>query len=325
MHEPLVSVLLPVYNGGPYLGASIESLLGQTYRNFELIIVNDGSTDDTAQVIERYQDPRIRLLNQENRGLSPSLNRAVAAARGKYLARQDADDLSLPSRLEKQVAFLESHPDHGIVGTWAEIFCGLRGTKRAHLHHCANAPLKFNLIFDNYFVHSSVMVRASLLQRIGPYAAEASRQPEDFELWSRILRSRCCKMANLPEKLVAYREVEGSICRSQPQRIIDGVVRICRENLAAASGRSPEDRNVADLAALRHGVFHQVSRNPDTVALLRLLAELPAWLEDEVGAGELSKEVAMAYLRLLKALLLCRGGRVAAKLLRLFGQKLQVL
>src|SRR5437660_806769 len=100
--HPLVSVLLPVYNGARFLEGGIESILSQSYRNIELIIINDGSSDDSAQIISKFHDPRIRAYSQENQGLAATLNRAIHLAKGEYLARQDQDDLSLPQRLEKQ-------------------------------------------------------------------------------------------------------------------------------------------------------------------------------------------------------------------------------
>lgn len=315
MPNPLVSILLPVYNAEPYLAEAIETLLGQTFTDFELIIVNDGCTDGSAGIIARYRDPRIRVLEQENRGLSPSLNRAVAEARGSYLARQDADDISYPTRLEKQVDFLERHPDYGLLGTWADIYLGTRRCDKGHLHPCANAPLKFNLLCDNYFVHSSIMMRRSVLERVGLYAAEAERQPEDYDLWSRFLRGGHCRMANLPERLVGYREVEGSICRTTPQRITDGVVRISGQNIAFASGLDPADPVVTDLAALLHCAERHLSPHPDPAALFRLVGRLSDRLEGELDhPGQLAGEVNRMRLRLLKALAVCQGRRLVRRL-----------
>ncbi|QWV99039.1 glycosyltransferase family 2 protein [Geomonas nitrogeniifigens] len=315
MPQPLVSILLPVYNAEPYLAEAIDSLLAQTFTDFELIVVNDGSTDGSAKVIARYADPRIRLLEQENRGLSPSLNRAISVSRGRYLARQDADDISYPERLAKQVDFLERHPDCGLLGTWADIYVGSRRTERAHQHPCDNAALKFNLLCDNYFVHSSVMMRRSVQERVGLYAAEADRQPEDFDLWSRFVRDGDCRIGNLPERLVGYREVEGSICRTAPQRITDGVVRICGQNIAFASGLSPDDRTVADLAALLHCSFGHLTGEPEPAPLFALVTRLGASLAGEAeDPALLAAAVRRMRLRLVKALLIYKAWRLSRRL-----------
>ena len=123
MNIPLVSVVLSVYNGEKYLMNAIESILDQTYPAFEFIIVNDGSTDNSPKIIDKYRklDNRIKVLNQKNRGLIDSLNRGLALANGRYIARMDSDDISLPSKLEEQYNYLENNPDIGVLGTWIEM------------------------------------------------------------------------------------------------------------------------------------------------------------------------------------------------------------
>src|SRR4051794_29608800 len=116
---PKVTVLLAVYNGERYLREAIDSILGQTFQDFEFLIINDGSTDSTREIILSYHDPRIRLVdNEDNIGQTRSLNRGLALAAGQFVARQDADDISEPERLASQVAFLEIHPEVVLLGTW---------------------------------------------------------------------------------------------------------------------------------------------------------------------------------------------------------------
>ena len=271
--QPLVSVLLPVYNGGGYLAEAIESILSQTYRNIELIIINDGSTDDSVTTIERYNDPRIISIQQYNQGLAATLNRAVSMASGSYLARQDADDVSHTTRLEKQVRFLEKNPAYGLVGTWSEILDERSRTGRGHRHPVENIALCFNLLFDSHFVHSSVMFRKSVFDAVGLYSVEQSRQPEDFELWSRVLRNGSFKCANLPEILVCYREVPQSLCRSNSFQFLENVVTFCSENLAWAAGIPESDPTVTDIAALIHNAPRRLSGNPDLEAMLKVLSK----------------------------------------------------
>lgn len=296
---PLVSILLPVYNCETYIGEAIESLLSQTYRNFELIIIDDGSTDCTAAILNKYSDPRIRPYQQPNKGLAFALNRAVQLAEGEYIARQDADDRSLPQRVERQVAFLEANPAVGVVGTWAEIWKEGKRTKRIHKHPANNAVLKFNLLFDNYFVHSSVMIRKTVFDKVGLYSTEKERQPEDYELWSRIVRDEGFKVANIPEVLLIYREVASSICRTGINPFVDRVLKMSIENLSWASGRGVDSPLIADISALTHNSKGRLSARPDFLAMLSVLYESAIKVSGISDLGiPLKKQVRMRYRRI---------------------------
>lgn len=279
---PLVSVLLPVYNGVPYLEEAVRSVLAQTYDNFELIIVDDGSTDESGSVIGKFKDPRIRSYEQENQGLAATLNRAIKLARGKYLARQDQDDISFPLRFEKQVTFLETYPDYGMVGTWSAIRDGDKEAQRKHKHPEEGLILKFWLLFNNPFVHSSVMIRKEALEKVGLYSTDKSRQPpEDYELWSRIARE--FEVANIPEVLHIYREVPRSMSRSGRDPFLEKVVKISAENLAWATGRSSSERSITDLAAITHGAYRMVRSKPDFQEISSILFEAADRLSDSLG------------------------------------------
>ena len=132
--EPVISVVLPVYNCADYVAEAVQSILDQTFSNFEFLIIDDGSTDATSNVLQGFRDPRIRSITQENHGLAFTLNRGLELSRGRYVARQDADDISLPDRLGKQVAFLEAHPACALVGTWADIWRDREPSGRSHHH-----------------------------------------------------------------------------------------------------------------------------------------------------------------------------------------------
>ncbi len=268
--DPVVSVILPVYNCPRYVGRAVESILAQTYTDFELIVIDDGSEDETLAVVSRYTDPRIRLLTQANRGLAGALNRGIELARGRYIGRQDQDDVAFPERLARQVAFMDAHPDCALVGTWAEIWREDERTKRTHAFPSDNADLKFRLLLDNLFVHSSVMVRRAALDRIGVYCTDPGRQPpEDYELWSRIAREY--DVANLPEVLQVYREVEGSMSRIGPSPFTEHLVTICAENIAWAADVESSDAQVINVASLFHRAFHRVQGRPDFVAMRDIL------------------------------------------------------
>jgi glycosyltransferase involved in cell wall biosynthesis len=257
---PRISVILPVYNGQDYLAQAIDSVLSQSFSDFELIIINDGSTDGSVAIIEKLTDPRIRLFQQSNMGLAATLNRAISLAKGKYIARQDQDDVCFQSRFEEQINFLDANPDVGMVGTCAEIWVDNERTNRYLRHPVDDASLKFGLLFDNHFVHSSVMIRRSVFEKVGGYSEDKSRQPpEDYELWSRVMKSY--KLANLPEVLMAYREVEGSMSRTGISPFVPNLVRITAENISWATGRGMDAAEVVALSRLAHGVYEGISPN----------------------------------------------------------------
>jgi glycosyltransferase involved in cell wall biosynthesis len=269
--NPDVSVVLPVYNCARYVGHAIDSILGQTFEDFELIVIDDGSTDDTPSILRRYADPRMRVITQPNAGVAASANRGIAAARGRYVARMDADDLSLPERLARQVRYLDANPACGLVGTWAEIWRDDSPTDRTHRHPTDNATIRYELLLDNPFVQSSVMIRRTAIDTVGAYATDPLRQPpEDYELWSRIARR--FEVANLPEILQVYREIEGSLSRSGPATFREQLVTICAENIALAAGVEPANRHAVNIAALVHGADDRIRGRLDFVAMRTLFA-----------------------------------------------------
>jgi glycosyltransferase involved in cell wall biosynthesis len=272
--DPLVSVILPVYNGAPYLEEAIQSILNQTYKNFEFIIINDGSTDNSAQMINKFSnDSRIRLFEQSNQGLAATLNRGIGLSKGAYIVRQDQDDISYPTRLEKQVSFMESHPDYGLVGTWASIMFDNKITSRFHKHPSVSSILTLDLLFDNPFVHSSMMIRKTAFDEVGIYSTDKSRQPpEDYELWSRIVRRY--RVANIPEVLVMYREVANSMSRTGVNPFLEHVLLINRENLSWFAGTSINDERIEILSIFAHVTRYRNQNPPDIKSACHLFDEI---------------------------------------------------
>ena len=200
---PELSVVLPVYNAEKFLRESIDSILSQTFKDFELIIINDGSTDSSEQIVQSYTDSRIVYLkNDVNLKLIATLNRGINAARGRYIARIDADDRCHPSRFEQQVKFLDSHKDIDFCGTWANII-GLRGEKTGRIRNAGNPGLLSCLLFFTCpLLHPSIMGRSSVFKENG-YDSEMLHV-EDFELWNRLSR-KGIRFANIPQYLIDYR------------------------------------------------------------------------------------------------------------------------
>jgi glycosyltransferase involved in cell wall biosynthesis len=184
---PLVSVLLPVYNALPDLSRALRSLLAQTFVDFEIIAIDDGSTDGSGELLENFakQDARLRVFHQPNAGaLGKVLNRAAELAQGKYLARQDADDASSPIRLEKQVAYLNANPETGLCGTWTWFIDHELGPLFSLELPDDHALLtRYLLKKMNPLTHGSVMFRADIFQKVGGYRGSYA---EDFDLWVRM-------------------------------------------------------------------------------------------------------------------------------------------
>ena len=210
--KPLISVLLPIFNAERFLAEAIQSVLNQTYPNFELIILNDGSTDGSDEIVKSFDDKRIKYFTHENIGLAATLNKGLSLACGEYIARQDNDDVSLPERFEHQMDYLLSHIDVDLLGTAAEII-DERGqsTQRSHHHPTDNISLKWALLFNNPFVHSSVIFKKSKAMACGGYNTNTSYF-EDYHLWSAMAQQG--KIANLPNILLKYREVNSGMSKS---------------------------------------------------------------------------------------------------------------
>lgn len=272
MTVPSISVILPVYNGAVDVARSIETVLTQSFSDFELIVIDDGSKDNSSEVFGNLNDARLRIYRQENIGLAATLNRGIELARGRYIARQDQDDLSMPTRFAEQFEYMEANPDCALLGTWAEIWVGDKRSDRNHDHPTDNAALRFELLFNNPFVHSSVMLRKDALIAVGKYSTDKSRQPpEDYELWSRLARNY--QVANLPKRLLAYREVPASMSRAGPNPFLEKLVLLCAENLAYCVGAGTPSRDMTDIAALTHGAAHLLSPFPNLKRMAAIVHE----------------------------------------------------
>ena len=243
-----VSVVIPVHNGERYLAEAIESILSQTFRDFELLIVDDGSTDGSRAVMERYarQDARIRILCQANRGVSAAGNRGLAEARGEWVARLDADDLFLPEKLERQLAFVRRYPDVRIAGTLGHFingagrFIGLVSTDGPFTRAQFEAmTARGEPVF---FVHSSTLMHRETVLAVGGYR-EQFVQAEDVDLWLR-MAERGHLLLKMPEPLLLYRLHGASLTmsRNAEQKLQHRWVMAC----AAARRKGREEPSLAE-------------------------------------------------------------------------------
>ncbi len=206
-----ITVLLPVYNGERYLQETIQSLLAQTYTNFELLIVDDGSTDSSLEIIESFADDRIKILkNKERLKLSGALNRGMKEAKGKYIARMDADDIAFPDRLQRQFEYMEQHPDVGMCGTAIEIFGEVK--TRNDIYPKTAEEIKAYALFDCPFCHPTVMMRRDLFIKHDLWYDGTYYPTEDYELWTRAID--LFPTVNLDEVLLRYRVHDKSMTGS---------------------------------------------------------------------------------------------------------------
>jgi len=211
---PKISVVMTVFNGGGFLAMAIESVLAQTFEDFEFVIVDDASTDGSVEVVRRYAtgDGRIRLICcKTNKGQTACLNQAMGEARGGWIARQDADDVSLPERLARQWSVVEESDDVVLVGTngW---MIDKRGAVTGMIHvPLESSEIRSSLPFRNPFIHTSVMFRRTLADGSLVRYNERFRICQDWDLWVRLLRSG--RGVNLADRLVAYRHLDDSLSR----------------------------------------------------------------------------------------------------------------
>ena len=231
--QPRISVLMGVYNGGSFLASAINSILEQTLIDLEFIIIDDGSNDETVSILDSFDDDRLIIIrNSHNIGLTKSLNKGIQLAQGKYIARQDADDISHPQRLAQQVAFLDSHPEHVLVGCNA-LLIDENGIQIDHIELPSDAnKIHQNLPRSNQFIHGSVTFLKSAIMEVGAYR-ENFRYTQDYDLWLRMREHYT--LVNLPENLYSLRRLANSISvRRFDQQLAFALIarEFCRQRLA---------------------------------------------------------------------------------------------
>lgn len=318
--NPLVSIIMAVRDGAPYLRATLDSLLAQTYSFYELVVVDDGSADATAAILDGWPDSRIvRLAHPQTQGLAASLNHGLGVAKGGYIARMDADDLARPDRLSRQVVELESRRDIAILGSAYDLIDEGGGFLETQRQPLGDGDIRWQMLFHNAFCHSSVMLRRQAVEAAGGYDSSLAFA-QDYDLWSRLLKQG--KAANLGDPLISLRQHSSSmsaLAKAQQQSI---ATRISTRNIEAQLGKSVCESDVAHLRAWYYGL---PERLPDGASSsLALLQELlrqagPRWAK--IGWAEriaLHPNMTLgAILPFLAAAPIHAGARALLK--RLFG------
>jgi len=295
MAAPLISVIVPVYNAERYVAQSLQSILNQSIGDLELIVIDDGSTDNSAAVIEKIKNTRLHLHKQANAGMAAALNKGISLAKGKFIARQDADDISLPDRFEKQLVYLSAHPGVGLLGTQAALIDGTGKRTGGFLHHSTdNETLKATLYFDNPFVHSSVMLRKETLDKVGLYNNSLHPLLQDFDLWFRI--SQISDIGNLPEVLQEYRQLPSGISATS-LKFSELVATQCYDHLSQLS----KDPELREFACFYHKCFDRSgSMNPGKAFALLKEIEQQFLEQDKLKEGTPFKDI---YVHLKRAAL----------------------
>tara|TARA_R110000765_G_C18962354_1_gene609546 strand:- start:3936 stop:4847 length:912 start_codon:yes stop_codon:yes gene_type:complete len=227
--SPLVSVVMPIFNAQNYISKALESILHQTYQNLEIIVINDGSTDSSREILESFNDPRIKLISRENRGLIATLNEGIALSSGMYIARMDADDICYPARIERQVEYLESHKDIGVLFTGLEYIDAKGSVIKTNVTSKFREVFPVQLLFGCPVCHPTAIFNLRLLAKEDIKYDSDFKNTEDFELWTRLI-SRT-KVGILAGELFQYRIHTQSITSTNNLNQRNIAVKAISENL----------------------------------------------------------------------------------------------
>ena len=237
--SPLISVIMPVYNGEKYISAAIQSILAQTFSDFELIILNDGSTDRTIEIVSSFHDSRVKVIdNSSNKGIIHSRNHAIHSSKGMYLANLDSDDIALPERFAKQLIFFEKNKEYSVVGSDVQLIDEHAKIIGEIKYSSFNRYIKENLFFYNCFAQSSTMIQKKHLDQLNEIYRNQHPLAEDYDLWVRMVEHN--PMTNIQETLTQYRTSSSGISRIKNDDIQLSVKKI-HEHLFEKLGIAPND------------------------------------------------------------------------------------
>jgi glycosyltransferase involved in cell wall biosynthesis len=265
LNKPLVSIIMPVFNSADYLNEAIDSILEQTFKNFEFLIFNDGSTDKSLEIIKSYNDTRIRSFSSKvNNGYVIHLNKGIELAKGKYIARMDADDISLPTRLRDQVYFMENNSEIGMCGSWVEKIGIKNCLSKVSTEH---EEIVMQQLFFPAFFHPSVMFRKTILKEYKIRYNTNFLYAEDYEIFVRL--SNVTRLANIPKVLLKYRVHENSVTATKWDSHQSELVTLIRKRqIESFIGRKLNDIEIEFIS-------EKMKINPVNIVIIhRLLKEM---------------------------------------------------
>lgn len=280
---------MPVYNAERYLAQAIDSVLKQTYSDFELVLINDGSTDSSKEIILSYNDGRIRYIeNEKNIGIVNTLNKGVDLCNGEYIVRMDADDVCNPSRFERQIAFMRKHPEVGVCGSWITLIDENNNVTGSNLSQVKSEFIKIHQLFSVPFNHPSVIVKSELLKQT-PY--EHVIAAEDYDLWCRLEEQT--EFANIPELLLQYRWHQTNVSKEKAdiqQESKDSVILKQLKKL----GLTPTEEEFR-IHKLSFSLY-SFDGKTDNVLSIEDLGKTSLWFKKLVAANKKTKKYKKGYL-----------------------------
>jgi glycosyltransferase involved in cell wall biosynthesis len=281
--DPHVTVLMAVYNGEKHLREAIDSVLGQTFDDFEFLIVDDASTDGTAEILRSLADSRMRVIhNKENMGLPKSLNRGLKLARGEYVARMDADDRAFPDRIERQVQYLDEHHKAGLVVSGVNVINESGELTYTYLCNLSSEGLYYELLFCNCIFHSSAMFRKSTVLQLGGYD-ESFTRASDYELWSRMRTVSRIDCISAP--LMAWRDSAANMSTVFKREQDDAAYRIFINNIETLLGMFNDIETIVCFHDEGFSERHAIVTYDALRKLEKIQQQLkdgcPAWLDND--------------------------------------------
>lgn len=274
MPDPVLSIIMPVYNAKRYVGKAIKSVLNQTFDNLELIVIDDGSSDNSLAQIQSISDDRIKLFrNDKNRGIVYSRNKGLSLAKGDFIGMFDADDIAYPEKFKEQVSFLQQNKDYGMIGSWAN-FIDKNGNRLPGSWKLKAPPemIPSIMLFKNYFLQSAVLYRKECISRF--LFRNGLDILEDYMIWLEILSE--FKAWNLQKPLVHYRVHDGGVTKRKSKEMLTKEKKVFKMQLLEL-GIDPTDREL-DL--------HLLTRNDNPVSDIKTLQSIEIWLLKILGRNE---------------------------------------
>ncbi len=280
---PIVTVLMSVYNSERYLAKAIESILGQSFTDFEFLIINDGSTDKSRKKLLSYSDNRIKLIdNKINIGLTKSLNKGLDLALGKYIVRMDPDDISLPHRLQIQFEFMEKNPHIDVCGSWYKMFGNKNSITKTPVQ---DREIKETLFFHNCIAHPAVIIRRNTFDKYQIKYNEDYLHSQDYELWCREVDR--LKFANIPEVLIKYRVHENQIGIAKRKKQDETADMVRKENLENTGLVFSEKEKKIFCDIIRNNLF--LENAGEVIEALKFLDKIGTYAKNKFGPINIDK------------------------------------
>ena len=264
---PKISVIMPVYNGDKYLKEAVDSILNQTFSDFEFIIIDDGSTDNTEQIIKSYDDKRILYIkNEQNLGVAESLNKGLDMAKGEYIARMDADDISLPERFEKQLQYMERHKNIAVCGSSIECFGAVKNKRSTA--PCGKKKIRLSLLIKSGVFHPTVIMRRSIIEKEHYRYNAYYDKVEDFELWTRVAVKY--RINNIKEVLLRYRIHSNQVTRNYTEEHKNCLLKVRQKFLHTLGAELTDD----EIRALNDCFIEEINYDEQTESLISALKKI---------------------------------------------------